>query len=418
MRKIVVLFAIILSINCFATGLPYADVKLKPIATNYEGHVLFQTYSDINRHGSYSCKEEKFGWLVVSAYGLWDERVAYDTSEIFDAQSCEYKDRAKYLAYKRGEINLQNPDNTLKNMLKKYYFNRTVAQSNERFKILALKPKQSCFRGGCIDQTLTQKSIYGLHSNRLYNPSSRRVKNLRSSFYYKGVALFKSPSYISEEDSENRAKDRYASVFNLPKIEKGRHYGAEYIDSIVLIDPFKFREPKRAIKEEIESVVYKIIELLKERSVKSFTTLNTQYIHPKYGFYYINRMGAMDNYYHHKNFDIEELQTKDRAYTVVNFISGNSNCRVPKIQWRSTKFSCDTEKWLAKGLIVNDRSYNISSLYEFQKPTPKDRLRVAFLEKNRWSVYITEWDVIFELKKIDARWYIVLVNSVEADCSA
>ena len=70
------LLLIILSTFLNATGDLYINVKLKPMATNEYGEVLFQTYTDINTHGSYSCSYDKFGWLVVSADGTWDKRVA------------------------------------------------------------------------------------------------------------------------------------------------------------------------------------------------------------------------------------------------------------------------------------------------------------------------------------------------------
>ena len=91
------------------TELFESQENLTPIATNESGEVLFQTYSNINTHGSYFCTSDKFGWLVVSANGVWDEHVAYDTSEIFD-DNCNHKNKKKHDAYKMGKISLKNPD--------------------------------------------------------------------------------------------------------------------------------------------------------------------------------------------------------------------------------------------------------------------------------------------------------------------
>ena len=420
MKKLTIMIGLLLiNINIFATGSPYANIKLKPIATNYEGHVLFQTFSDVNKEGSYSCSSDKFGWLVVSAYGLWDERIAYDTSEIFNQESCEFNNKEKYEAYKNGKINLKNPDTVLKKMLEKYYFNRTVSESNEKFKVLELKPKQSCFMGQCMNKVLPQKSLDGLVSTSLIPCNG--AKNLRSSFYYEGVALIKTPFYVGEETVLHSKGDNakgYSSSFNLPTI-KPRNFDDVYIDSIVLVDSFKFREPNNAVKKEVEQVVYEIVELLKKSNVESFESINKKYIHPKYGFYYIKRPGAMDDFYHYEKFNTDNIKNRRRAYTAIDFFMGDKSYKTPKIEWKETAFDCGDEAWLANGLIVNDKGYNISKrIYEFNQNSKEEKVKVAFLAKDVWNVSITAWDIVFELKKIDGRWYIVLINSSETDCSA
>jgi len=54
-----------------ATGDPAVNIKLTPIAVNEHKHILFATQSSINHIGSYSCSQNKYGWLVVHANGLW-----------------------------------------------------------------------------------------------------------------------------------------------------------------------------------------------------------------------------------------------------------------------------------------------------------------------------------------------------------
>ena len=411
---------LLLNINLFATGSPYANIKLKPIATNYGGQVLFQTFSDVNREGSYSCTSDKFGWLVVSADGLWDERVAYGNAEIFDKSSCEFRDKEKYEAYKNGKINLKNPDAVLKKMLEEYQFNRTIEESNERFKVLELKPKQSCLGGKCIEQVLPQKSIGGLLSTALV--PSKDAKSLRSSFYYEGVALFRTPNYVDEETtlySKGDNKNGYESLFNLPKQPRGREFYEVYIDTVVFVDPFRFRVPKAKVKKEIEEVVYDVVKLLKNADVQSFETINKKYIHPKYGFYFVQRPGVMDYFYHYKKFNIDNVVNKRRAYTAIDSIIGEKTYKIPKIAWKTTHYSCENDTWSAKGLIVNDMGYNIpEGIYEFEHSPKEEKIRAKFLAKDSWSVTVTEWSVVFELKKIEGRWYIVLVNSSEMDCSA
>jgi len=416
---------LLLSTLLNATGSPYINIKLTPIATNYDGQVLFQTYSDINTDGSYSCTHEKFGWLVVSANGIWDERVAYDTSEIFD-ENCNHRNEKKYNAYKTGKITLKNPDRVLAKLEDKYYFDRSASESNELFNVLELKPKQSCFLGKCIDTVLPQKSLEGFVSKELIYGKSR---NLRSSFYYNGVALIRTPFYKDEEttvyDEHERDNPKsYEQKFNLPKLAKGRSYDAKFIDSIVFVEPFDFRQPTQKVKDEVEKVVVEVVNLLKESTAKSTEALNAKYIHPSYGFYLLYRIGACDSIKHYKKLDLTDLSNRQKNMLIsdvfYHFYLGDEKFKLPSIQWKKTSFDCDTEKWSKKGVLVHDNSYDVTSyVCDFKTAyTQKEKKQMKFLTSDTFVVHITEYDINFELKKIDGRWYIVLINGVETDCSA
>jgi len=413
---------ILLSTVLNATGTPYINIKLNPIATNYEGVVLFQTYSDINTNGSYSCTHEKFGWLVVSAHGIWDERVSYDSSEIFD-NACNYKDKKKYDAYKKGTISLKNPDQVLKKILHKYYFNRSIAESNERLKVLELKPKQSCFQGKCIDEVLPQKSIDGFLPTKL---SIGKAQNLRSSLYYKGVTLMRTPLYENEESilydkHQNDNPRSYKQQFNLPMLPKGSSYEKTFIDSIVLVKPFDFRQPSNKVKTEVEKVVTKIIELLKKSSLKSIETINDKYIHPKYGFYLLYRMGVCDRIKHYKKLDSKNLpdnKTKTAPSGALSYLYAGEEAKLTPIKWESVSFDCGTFEWSKKGIFIDDNGYDVTSLCDFNAYSNNEKIKIKFLTTDTFVVNMTEQEITFELKKIDGRWYIVLIDGVKTDCSA
>ena len=83
--------------------------------------------------------------------------------------------------------------------------------------------------------------------------TSKNAKSLRSSFYYEGVALFRTPFYVGEDTiySKGDNAEGYDTVFNLPTLPRGRDYIPAFIDSIVFVKPFKFREPKSKVKKEI-----------------------------------------------------------------------------------------------------------------------------------------------------------------------
>ena len=409
------LLLIILSTILNATGDPYINIKLKPIATNEYGAVLFQTYSDINTYGSYSCSYDKFGWLVVSADGTWDERVAYETSEIFD-NDCNLRDKKKYDAYKTGKISLKNPDKILAKLQAKYYFNRSIAKSNEKYKVLELKPKQSCFSGKCINKVLPQKSVEGFVST-IFSPS-KNAQSLRSSFYHKGVALMRTPMYVNEETvkydkQKNDNPKSYEQNFNLPKLVKGRSYGATFIDSVVFVEPFEFRQPTQEVKSEVEKVVRDLSSLLIE---KKFDLLDKKYLHPKYGVYSLYAMAANAEVYNYKSF--QEVSVRRRSqYEPIYF---DALKKVPqKIEWEKVIVLDDDCDWSSKGVFIHDEMYmplsewlNESKYdYDTEANYRKEKADIAkFLDKDVFVVVMTEEDIIFHLKKIDGKWYIVLFD--------
>ena len=409
------LLLIILSIFLNATGDPYINVKLKPMATNEYGAVLFQTYSDINTYGSYSCSYDKFGWLVVSADGTWDERVAYDTSDIFD-NDCNFRDKKKYNAYKTGKITLKNPDKVLAKLKEEYYFNSIIAESNDKYKVLELKPKQSCFLGRCIEKVLPQKSIEGFVSTTL--TPSKNAQNLRSSFYYKGVALMRTPFYAEEETikydkQKNDNSESYEQNFNVPKLAKGRRYGATFIDSVVFVEPFDFRQPSDEVKREVEDVVKDFSSLLIRNK---FDLLDKKYLYPKYGVYSLYAFGATPEVYNFKSF--QEVSSIRRSQYEPIYLDALK--KVPqKIDWKKVIALDDGCAWSDKGVFIHDEMYrplsqwlNKNTYNEMTEANyTKEQANIAkFLDKDVFVVVMTEEDIIFHLKKIDGKWYVVMFD--------
>lgn len=219
MKKISILLWSLASI-AYATGPSYASIKLKPIATNPHGEVLFQVSSDINPTGAYSIRYEKFGWLVVSSKGVWDERAA-----LMGKDDDNPKFLSKIKDYENGKINLQNPDMVLKVLMKKYGFKKHTPLINEKNKILELKPKQSCYLGKCVEHTLLQKTIEKYYCKNI-------KVSVRSTFSYKGVILVRN----IDDDFENKIKGGMFNIKNFslyPKKDIG--YDLMDIDGIVLL---------------------------------------------------------------------------------------------------------------------------------------------------------------------------------------
>ena len=68
-------FLLLFSSAAFAAGPSYVTIWMDPVAANPSGQVLLRTFYRSNQSGSQplSGSEIRFGWLIVSAQGLWKE---------------------------------------------------------------------------------------------------------------------------------------------------------------------------------------------------------------------------------------------------------------------------------------------------------------------------------------------------------
>ena len=380
-----------------ATGPSSARIELTPIATNEASStVLFQTYRYISPNGR---TDESYGWLVVSAvYNIWDERVA------LRGEDNDPKNQEKLEAYREGKVNLTHPDKVLKKIMKEYYFDKDSKLVSEKYSVLELKPKQSCYKGKCIDRVLTQKTIEN-------HVSSNIVDSIRGDkFSFQGVVLLHNG--IEYENEEGEGEVIFGGEFSNFENLWGEHdigYELMSIDALALFDPYIFREPSTAKKVEVEKVVKDIFSLLKSKRWEKF---NKTYIHPSYGYGDVYAMAALGGFFPHRK--IRELSESRRLEDEPLYLDNFSS--VPKtIHWGMVEFYED-DKWSREGVYVSDKTYykNIMNAYWHKKDldylSKKDIENAKFFSKDVFVVTDTDSDIIFHIKKIDGRWYVVLFD--------
>ena len=208
-------------------------IKLTPIAVHAD-KVLFSTQKveDIvggSDDGERYCVEKDFGWLVVSATGIWDERNAYH-------YDCKKESKERYERYLQGKVTVKTPDKTLKELMGKYGFSKYSVLEKEPY-LYDIKPKQSCFKGNCIERTTKQKTLGQVKSTNLH-------ASIRSSFYYKGVALFKNvlDDYCPDYPGCKPIETRGASFdIKIGKKVSNSIYPTSYIDGLVIFDYRRFK---------------------------------------------------------------------------------------------------------------------------------------------------------------------------------
>jgi len=214
----------------YATGDPAVNIKLTPIAVNEHKHILFATQSSINHTGSYSCSQNKYGWLVVHANGLWDEQEAFVAQD----DNCIDINETKRYAYNRHIIGLKNPDTILKKLMIKYGFTKD-SRLKKRTMAMEIKAHQTCFDGVCIEKTLQQKTLHGYTSLEI-------DKSIYSDFYYGGVGLFHNIVEDFSPEDVNREPMSRGAKFNIPLDSKfyKKGYPISHVDGLVLFEQNKF----------------------------------------------------------------------------------------------------------------------------------------------------------------------------------
>jgi len=67
----------------------------------------------------------------------------------------------------QGKVTVKNSDKTRGELMKKYEFYKYSVLEKEPY-VYAIKPKQSCFKGNCLEQSTKSRSLGKLVSTKLY----------------------------------------------------------------------------------------------------------------------------------------------------------------------------------------------------------------------------------------------------------
>jgi hypothetical protein len=235
-RRLVPIFLLLLCpALASATGPSSADFKIVPIAHNGKGVVLFKTYYTVNATGGHSLQEVEFGWLVVSANGLWEEALhrVFDPSKLPEDQQSATWDQ--YHKEFEQDFDWASPPRSVRPLLRKYRFanHRGFSQTTGAGAV-TWESERVCVRGICTSGRMVHRSLHSFRSER--GTGSR----VQSSFYYAGVAVFKSS--VDDDDKSHGAK------YFIPIRDaefRSKDPGVDYwrIDGIVIIKGKTKRKP-------------------------------------------------------------------------------------------------------------------------------------------------------------------------------
>jgi hypothetical protein len=173
------------------------------IAVNPSGQILLRTFYDSNQSGghSLSCREVRFGWLVVSAQGFWKE---YKHAEVIavkggaDEEDRLWKMFKRYMNEFASPFDWDNPPVSVQPIIKTYKFDRAHAVDPDLGKgTVKRTPKGIYSKGklivrGASQLTLGKKtSVQGTGSE------------VEAAFFTRGVALFHNKDTTNTEEKGN-----------------------------------------------------------------------------------------------------------------------------------------------------------------------------------------------------------------------
>ena len=125
-------FLLLLSSAAFAAGPMYVTIWMDPVAANPSGQVLLRTFyrSNLSDGQPIPGSEIRFGWLIVSAQGLWKESGHFAMKETEDGSS---EDKLQGEMFNRhmnefeSPFDWANPPASVQPILKTYKFSKAHA---------------------------------------------------------------------------------------------------------------------------------------------------------------------------------------------------------------------------------------------------------------------------------------------------
>lgn len=173
---------------------------MNPIAVNPSGQVLLRTFYESNRSGghSLSSSEIRFGWLVVSAQGLWKE---YKHAEVIAVEGgADEEDRLRAMFERclsefEAPFNWGDPPASIRPILKTYKFDRAHAvDPNLGMGTVKWTPKGIYSKGKLIARGARQLTL-GKKTSEWATGSE-----IEAAFFARGVALFRNENSFDTED--------------------------------------------------------------------------------------------------------------------------------------------------------------------------------------------------------------------------
>jgi hypothetical protein len=213
-------FLLLFSSAAFAAGPSYVTIWMDPVAANPSGQVLLRTFYRSNQSDGQplSGSEIRFGWLIVSAQGLWKESGHFAMKETEDGSS---EDKLQGEMFNRhmnefeSPFDWANPPASVQPILKTYKFSKAHAVDPRLGRgTVKWTPRGVTSKGKLQERDAAQLTLGKIPS--LKNAGAE----IDAAFFTRGVALFRNESK-PETEKRGAVSGAKGAVFRLASAEPG-----------------------------------------------------------------------------------------------------------------------------------------------------------------------------------------------------
>jgi len=211
---------LLFSSSALAAGPSYSTTWMDPVAANPSGQVLLRTFYRSNQSDGQPLpgSEIRFGWLIVSAQGLWKEYGHFSMKETDDGSS---EDKLQGEMFNRhmnefeSPFDWANPPASIQPILETYHFSKAHAVDPKLGRgTVKWTPRGVISKGKMQERDAVQLTLGK-------KPSLKNAgAEIDAAFFTRGVALFRNES---KPETERRGTVRGAkgAVFRLASAAPG-----------------------------------------------------------------------------------------------------------------------------------------------------------------------------------------------------
>ena len=209
--------------SAFAAGPSYVTIWMDPVAANPSGQVLLRTFYRSNQSDGQPLpgSEIRFGWLIVSAQGLWKEYGHFAMKET-EGDSAEEKSQQVLFDRTMNEFespfDWANPPASIQPILKTYKFSKAHAVDPKLGRgAVKWTPRGVTSKGKLQERDAPQLTLGKIPS--LKNAGAE----IDTAFFTRGVALFRNESK-PETEKRGAVSGAKGAVFRLASATPGGKY--------------------------------------------------------------------------------------------------------------------------------------------------------------------------------------------------
>jgi hypothetical protein len=219
-KAVAMCLLLLFSSAAFAAGPSYVTIWMDPVAVNTSGQVLLRTFYRSNQSDGQALpgSEIRFGWLVVSARGLWKEYGHFTMKETEDASAGDKSQQTlfdRHMNEFEAPFDWTGPPASVQPLLKTYKFSKAHAvdarlgRGGVQWTPKGIYAKKKLLERDAGQLTLGQK------------PSVRSAgSEIEAAFFTRGVALFRNESK-PETEKRGAARGAKGAVFRLASTMPG-----------------------------------------------------------------------------------------------------------------------------------------------------------------------------------------------------